>query len=151
MLVILPDEGSFGQVEGRLGAALLDEVRGNLLETQIELTMPRFGFETDLKLIDLLEGLGLRLPFDPYEADLSGVTKRHERRAARHLRGVAQGHDHRRREGHGAAAAATAILDMPVSGGGGPETMTLDRPFIFAIQERETGEILFLGRVTDPS
>ncbi len=29
--------------------------------------------------------------------------------------------------------------------------MTLDRPFIFAIQERETGEILFLGRVTDPS
>jgi serpin B len=65
MLVILPAEGRFGQVEERLGAALLDEVRGNLLETQVELTMPRFGFETDLKLIDLLEGLGLRLPFDP--------------------------------------------------------------------------------------
>jgi serpin B len=54
MLVILPDEGSFGQVEERLGAALLDEGRGNLLETQVGLTMPRFGFETDLKLIDLL-------------------------------------------------------------------------------------------------
>ena len=38
---------------------------------------------------------------------------------------------------------------MPVSGGG-PETMTLDRPFIFAIQERETGAILVLGRMTDP-
>ena len=38
MLIIPPDEGGFGQVEGRLGAALLDEVRGNLLETQVELT-----------------------------------------------------------------------------------------------------------------
>ncbi len=48
-------------------------------------------------------------------------------------------------------AAATAIMAMPVSGGEGPETMTLDRPFIFAIQDRETDAVLFLGRVTDPS
>jgi serine protease inhibitor len=29
-------------------------------------------------------------------------------------------------------------------------TLTLDRPFIFAIVERETGAILFLGRVVNP-
>lgn len=47
--------------------------------------------------------------------------------------------------------AATALA-MPTSGGtpNSVET-TIDRPFIFAIQERETGAILFLGRVTDPS
>jgi serpin B len=31
-----------------------------------------------------------------------------------------------------------------------PEVI-LDRPFLFAIRERASGAILFLGRVTDPS
>ena len=48
------------------------------------------------------------------------------------------------------AAAATALV-MAVSAAPEPIEMTADRPFIFAIAERETGAILFLGRVTDPS
>ena len=75
MLIIPPDEGGSGRVEERLGAALPDEVRGNLPETQVGLTMSRFGFETDLTFIDLPEGLSLRPPFGPHEALLSGVTK----------------------------------------------------------------------------
>ena len=147
MLVILSDEGSFRQVEGRLGVGILDEVRGNLLETQVKLPTPRFGFETDLKLIDLLEGLGLRLPFDPYEADLSGATKEERLYVCEALHQVTITVDEKGTE----AAAATANLDIPVTSGGEPFTMTLDRPFLFAITERETGAILFLGRVTDPS
>lgn len=147
MLVILPEEGRFRQVEGRLGAGLVDEINRNSFETRVKLTMPRFGFATDLKLIDVLEGLGLRLPFDPYEADLSGVTKEERLYIYEALHKAAITVDEEGTE----AAAATAILDMPVSGGGSPKTMTLDRPFIFAIQERETGAILFLlGRVTNP-
>ena len=148
MLIIPPDEGGSGRVEERLGAALLDEVRGNLPETQVGLTMSRFGFETDLTFIDLPEGLSLRPPFGPYEALLSGVTK--EERPFIHgaLHKATITVDEK------GTGAASAILDMPVSGGGGPET-TPDRPFVFAIQGRETGEILFLGRVlgrvTDPS
>jgi len=39
------------------------------------------------------------------------------------------------------------------TGGGPPEKIMeihVDRPFLFAIQHRETGACLFLGRVTDP-
>ena len=146
MIVILPEDGRLRQVEENLDADLLDEVRGKLPEAQVELTMPRFGFETDLKLIDLLEEMGLRLPFDPYEADLSGVTK--EERLyiyeALHKATITVN------EKGTVAAAATAILDIPVSGGGGPRTVTMDHPFIFSIVERETGTILFLGRVMNP-
>jgi serine protease inhibitor len=34
---------------------------------------------------------------------------------------------------------------------GMPKRFTATRPFIFVIQDRETGTILFLGRVLDPS
>ncbi len=32
-----------------------------------------------------------------------------------------------------------------------PATMSVDRPFLFFIEHAGTGEILFLGQVTDPS
>ncbi len=32
-----------------------------------------------------------------------------------------------------------------------PAELRVDRPFIFAIYERESGAILFLGRVLDPT
>lgn len=47
------------------------------------------------------------------------------------------------------AAAATAIimgiLSMPQSA-----TFTVDQPFLFWIEHTPTGEMLFLGQVTDP-
>lgn len=49
------------------------------------------------------------------------------------------------------AAAATAVIvgetGVPPQG---PD-ITLDRPFIYLIQDRPTGQILFVGRVVDPS
>ena len=147
MLIILPGQGSFGRVEQRLSGALLEELNGRLTESQVKLTMPRFDFETDLTLVNLMKGLGMPLPFDSYEADLSGITKKERLFIYEALHKATITMDEKGTE----AAAATAILAIPSSGGGGPKTMTLDRPFIFAIQERETGTILFLGRVTDPS
>jgi len=91
-------------------------------------------------------GLGLRLPFDPGGVDFSCITKEERLYICEALHWAIIAVD----EMGTARAAATAIMAMPVSGGEGPETMTLDRPFIFAIQERETGTILVLGRMTDP-
>jgi serine protease inhibitor len=30
-------------------------------------------------------------------------------------------------------------------------TLTADRPFLFALRDTETGAVLFLGRIADPS
>ena len=48
------------------------------------------------------------------------------------------------------AAAATAVIVGRVSIPE-PATITLDRPFLYFILDNPTGEILFLGRVLDPS
>jgi serpin B len=46
------------------------------------------------------------------------------------------------------AAAATAV-GMSVTSL--PPSITIDRPFLFAIRERTSGTLLFVGRVGDPA
>jgi serpin B len=56
-------------------------------------------------------------------------------------------------EGTEAAAATAVIMELTSAGGGGEPKIPVfnaDHPFIFVIQEKETGNILFLGRVSDP-
>ena len=48
------------------------------------------------------------------------------------------------------AAAATAAMVF-VRGRPPPVSVSVDRPFIFLIRDRETGAVLFVGRVLDPS
>ena len=50
------------------------------------------------------------------------------------------------------AAAATAIVMDTAMAVEAPEPVeiALDRPFLLAIRDRDTGAILFLGRVVDP-
>jgi serpin B len=49
------------------------------------------------------------------------------------------------------AAAATAVVMRATSAPMVDVTFEIDRPFIFALRDTETGALLFLGRVTDPS
>jgi serpin B len=146
MLIIRPEEGRFEQVEGRLDANLFEEVSSGLRREYVRLTMPRFDFETNLDLPKLLKEMGMTAPFDPGIADFSGITGTRELFISEALHRANITVDEK-----GTEAAAATVLAMPVSGPPKPVELTADRPFIIAIAERETGAILFLGQVTDPS
>jgi serpin B len=49
------------------------------------------------------------------------------------------------------AAAATAVVMVESAMPMEPVEVTVDHPFLFAIQHRRTGTLLFLGQVVDPS
>ena len=53
-------------------------------------------------------------------------------------------------EGGAEAAAATAIVIRTESEPEYGPTVQLDRPFLFAIHDQETGAILFFGRLSNP-
>jgi serpin B len=49
------------------------------------------------------------------------------------------------------AAAATAVVMEATAMPAEPVDLSVDRPFIFLIRDIETGTVLFVGRVMDPS
>jgi serpin B len=115
----------------------------------LHLHMPRFGIETRAEMSAILAGMGMPLAFDASGADFSGITKAD----ALHIGMVIhQANIDVDEEGTEAAAATAVGMDT----GGGPSplkdiTLRLDRPFLFFVRDIETGAVLFMGRVTDPS
>jgi serpin B len=49
------------------------------------------------------------------------------------------------------AAAATGAFAQITSALPGNPTLLIDRPFIFIIRDKPSGQILFIGRVLDPT
>jgi serpin B len=141
MLLIVPKEGRFQEVEARLSANFLAEVRAGMTVKDVDLQLPRFQVEQSFSLADTLRELGMAPAFST-SADFSGVTQeslaisRVEHKAFVSV-------DEKGTE----AAAATAVIVGPPSI---PEPLTVDRPFLFLIEDAETKTVLFLGRFVKP-
>jgi serpin B len=142
MLLVVPDSGRFQEVEARLSAEFLDSIRGTLEDRVFMLGLPRFRAETAFSLVQPLQELGMVDAFSA-DADLSGISQqtRLQLSAAHHKAFVAVD------EAGTEAAAATGVVATPVSL---PEPLTVDRPFLFLIEDVETRTVLFLGRIVKP-
>jgi serpin B len=147
MLLILPDAGRFEEVEGSLPAGLIDEVVASLADTEAQVSLPRFEIRTQADLNEALGALGIADAFDPARADFTGISTEE----ALYISGVLHEAFIAVDEAGTEAAAATAVIigttSMPVE----IVEIDFDRPFLFALRDRETGTALFLGRVLDPS
>ena len=139
MIVIVPDEGEFRAVEALLSPAFLSEIP--LVSAKIDLSMPRWEFESKPDLKKILTAMGMPLVFSG-EADLGGIAPGLFVGEAVHQADIAV--DEEGTE----AAAATAI---GVEESGPVAAIIIDRPFIFIIRDFETGAILFMGRVLNPA
>ena len=147
MVVIVPDAGRFDAVERRLSTGLLKNVRADSERGRATITMPRFDFESDVPLTDLLPEMGMPDAFQPGAADFGGIARDSDLyiSAALHRATIKVNEQ-------GTEATAATVIAMDESAAAEPPPhLTIDRPFIFAITERETGAILFLGRVTNPA
>jgi serpin B len=72
---VVPAEGRFAEVERSMDGPTLERLRAQLREQRADVTIPRFGFTSDLRLDDALRGLGVVDAFDRTIADFSGITK----------------------------------------------------------------------------
>jgi serpin B len=139
MVVIVPDD--LAAFEADLDIEGLDRVLDQIDDAGIHLSLPRFSATYHTSLVEPLHALGVVDAFDPAAADFSGMgpaglyvaAVEHEAFVVVDEEGTEAG-----------AATGVAMADSH-----GP-TITVDRPFLFLIQDRGTETILFMGRITDP-
>ena len=147
MLVVVPDDlAAFeASLDGAVIATLTRALEDGFAGPRISL--PRFDFETRAELGSILAALGMPDAFDPESADFSGMTNEAELFISKVIHQANISVDEK-----GTEAAAVTVVGVDVTSG--PSTICTvhaDRPFFFALRDGETGAILFMGRVVDPS
>jgi serpin B len=147
MVVIVPDQGTFEAFERGLDGARLRDAIDSLGDAQVNLRLPRFEFRRQAMLKNALSELGMPIAFTD-DADFSGMSPRGDELL---IQEVVHEAFISVDEAGTEAAAATAVVVGIVSAPAVTVDLTVDRPFLFLIRDDETGAILFLGRVLDPS
>ncbi|MBU0722508.1 serpin family protein [Patescibacteria group bacterium] len=146
MLILLPTE-NLDSIEPALTAEKLSEYKSQMQETKLDaIYLPKFEFDTKYTLNENLKALGMPTAFDLSSADFSGMTTTEKIWIDFVIHQAYVKVDEKGTE----AAAATAVSGM--IGSAMPRNVfKADHPFIFLIQEKDTGNILFLGRVVNPT
>jgi serpin B len=147
MIIILPKENNITIAEKQISAVNLLDWKNNLVEKEIDiLQIPKFKLETKYSLNGILSDMGMTDAFSPGVADFSGMDGTNDLFISIVLHKAFIEVNEEGTE----AAAATAII-IGVTAIQEPTTFIADHPFIFLIQQKETGAVLFMGKVMSPS
>jgi serpin B len=146
MVILLPSREGFEAFEESLDGERLQAIVEDLEYGQVFLTMPKFEFDSGFSLKEALIAMGMPAAFSA-EADFSGMTGDRALSIADVIHKAFVSVDEEGTE----AAAATAVVMVESAMPGQPVEVTVDHPFIFLIRDIQTGTILFVGRVLDPS
>jgi serpin B len=147
MDIIVPDEGNFEAFDTSFNKDVYDEIILGMQPVSLQLALPKFKFDKDFNLSDTLKGLGMIDAFEGDLADFSGMTGKKDLFISNVVHKAFVAVDE---EGTEAAAATAVIMETA----GAPMldmVLQVDRPFIFIIRDTVNGQILFIGRVTNPT
>ena len=150
MVVVLPTQvDGLAALEDQLSPALLSSVLGQMEKRPVEIFLPRFTMGSSFELSDTLAEMGMPDAFD-LNADFSGMDGT-RRLAITHVIHKAWGEVDE--EGTEAAAATVVTIGiLAIVGEPFPTPVfRADHPFLFFIRDTQTGSVLFLGRLADPT
>ena len=147
MVILLPkDRDGIQSLEQYMDKKKLDEIKDSMTRQPLTVEIPKFEFETEYNLKSPLQSMGLHDAFDESNADFQGITDEQvylEQAAHKAFVNV--------NEKGTEAAAITALVMRATSGPPEPVAeFVADHPFMFVIQEKKSGEILFIGRLVSP-
>jgi serpin B len=145
MVLLVPEAGEFEAFEDSLDVDRVESILEDLAPTQVALSMPKFEIESSFSLVNALAALGMPDAFSS-QADFSGMTGNRDLNISDVVHKAFVSVDEAGTE----AAAATAVMMKLTAMPAEPIKVTVDRPFIFAIRDIQTGALLFVGRVVDP-
>jgi len=147
MVVLMPDEGEFDAFSSKLDAEHLTDLMQGIRYQEVNLTFPKFTFDSETQLRQALVQIGMPLAFDGAAADFSGMdgTQGLFIDDVYHKAFVAVDE-----AGTEAAAATAVVMKLTAAMPEDARNVTIDQPFLFLIQDNPTGTILYVGQVVEP-
>lgn len=145
MVLLAPATGdNLDRLVALLSPERWQEWTDELQPGRIMLTMPKFRFEYAITMNDALDHLGMGIAFQPRVADFTRIADYDDLHISRvqHKTFI---------DVHELGTEAAAATSVTMSLSSMPPEFRFDRPFVFAIRERSSGALLFLGRVADPT
>jgi len=147
MMIVLPDAGKFQEFENQFSPEALKTIINEMKFVKVDLSMPKFDFESTLNANNALKALGMEEAFDVEKADFSGITQEDELMITDVLHKTTITVDE---AGTEAAAASAVIVGVRSYNPEDPIVLVIDRPFQFFIMHKPTNAILFMGKVMQP-
>ncbi|MEI6438338.1 MAG: serpin family protein [Candidatus Omnitrophota bacterium] len=147
MRIILPKNGPGLFPQGLNTARLAQWSAALKMVEPVDIALPKFTFGASYVLNDDLVALGMTDAFDASVADFSAMTGGKDLFIGKVLHKAWVEVSEEGTE----AAAATAVMMVGKGMPPPPKVFHADHPFIFLIQDKVSGEILFMGRVMDPT
>ena len=143
MVLVVPSEDHFDEVQARLSQSFLDELDAGWRSGHVAISLPRFDSTAKVNLEDVIEGgLGVQGLF--HTEGLDGIGPNLALDAAVHATKVIVDEE-------GTEAAAATVLGIMLTGMPMYDAeITADRPFLYVIRDTETGAVLFVGRYVAP-
>jgi len=149
MYVLLPKENDISSLETELDGSYLANLQNALSPEHVDLYLPKFKFEQKYRLKKNLIDMGMPTSFGA-GADFTGISDEAEGLYIDEV--IHQSFVEVNEEGTEAAAATAVIMrEGSMEPSSGPVEFRADHPFIFFIQHKETGQILFMGKVENPN
>ncbi|MFZ1976366.1 MAG: serpin family protein [Bacteroidota bacterium] len=147
MTVILPNSGtSIDQFAEGLTQDQWNTITGNMDSSKVDLYIPKFTIEFGKSLNNELKALGMNIAFSKKHANFTRVNPM----GGLYIDSV----EHKtflKVDEEGTEAAAVTSIGHGINGGPFFPLMRIDHPFILAIREHQSGTILFIGKIANPS
>ena len=153
MYVLLPDENSsVAALRGRLTPeAWAEWMNGFGGAREVRVVMPKYRVNLEAGLNRPLQAMGMADAFSQTRANLGAMlTAEYLARGNAYVSEAKQKVFIEVNEEGTEAAAVTGIEVRTTSAPAQPVSFVVDRPFILAIRDDQTGALLFIGQVNDP-
>jgi len=144
MVVVLPQDGkNINDVTHALTNTTWKDAMDRLSECRVNLRLPRFKIECSYRMEqNILPEMGMKQPFQAGVANFSGINPNIDLYISNviHKTYVEVNEE-------GTEAAAVTSVGIYTTSTPRPVDFIVDQPFVFAIREKSTGAILFIGKI----
>ena len=147
MWIALPEEGGMDVLLENLSASGMDYLTSDAQSKEVILSLPKADVQDQNDLIPALRDMGVNAAFTS-DADFSGISE-----TPLFISGVTQKARIMMNEKSTSAAAATMVMMArgAMMEAEPPVEMTVNRPYVFAVFDNQTGAVCFTGIIENPA